>query len=148
MVEPVNGQNPLVQHANSIRLPMPGEEFDEDDEDYDEDGEEYGDVDDAPVSQRDPLSEDEQFNGVNLPPPDPDKPRRKRRRPPMPSVPTPPEGKVFVPPFDVLPDGTVTGPKVGDASDELPPGFDPPRGSAEAMVQMVYAKPPQRMGGN
>jgi len=141
MVEPVNGRNPLVQHAERIRLPMPGDELDEDEYDY-EDGEEYDD--DEPLRQ--PMSEDEKLEGVNAAPPDPGKPR-KRRRPPMPKVPKPDEGEVFVPPFTVLEDGTVTGPTLGEPSDELPPGFNPPRGSAEAALQMVYARPPQKLGG-
>jgi hypothetical protein len=139
MVEPKNGRNPLVVQAEKIRLPMPGETDDEDEYEYED--EEWEEVDEL----REPQSEDEKVNGVNMSP-DSGKPRR-RRRPPMPSVPQPDEGEVFVPPFEVLPDGTVTGPTIGDASDVLPPGFDPPRGSAEALLQTVYAKPPQRLGG-
>jgi len=99
---------------------------------------------------REPLSEDEQFNGVNRTPPDPEKLERlhkKRKRPPMPKVPDPDRVPVFEPPFEVLPDGTVTGPKLGDGSTVLPTGFDPPRGSAEGLAQMIYAKPPQKHGG-
>jgi hypothetical protein len=147
MVEPVNGKNPLVQQAHSIHLPMPGEEPGEDDgyEDDDE-WEELPEMDSEPL--RDPLSEDEQFEGVNRPPPDLEKARKRHRRPPMPKVPKPREAPVFIPPFEVLPDGSVTGPKIGDGSDVLPPGFDPPKGSAEAAAQVLYGRPPQQSGGN
>jgi hypothetical protein len=142
IVEPVHGKNPLVQSAQEIHLPLPGEIAD--DEDREEDYDDMPDVDSAPLG--DPQSEDEQFAGVNRPPPDLEK--LKRRRPRMPRVPRPPEGEVFVPPFQVLEDGTVTGPKVGEGLDELPEGFDPPRGSAESAMQLIYGRPPQRSGGS
>jgi hypothetical protein len=171
MVEPVTGkngkkQNPLAVAAQSIHLPWPGEEiadefeapgeWEEYDEDEDKDGEwEYEedlpDVDSVPFGE--PRSEDEQFAGVNRPPPRTEQdgqPRKKRRRrPPMPKVPNPElaEGEVFDPPFTVLKDGTVVGPRVGEGLDVMPKGFDPPRGSAEAAVQLIYAKPPQKSGG-
>ncbi len=151
MVEPDrNGKNPLVQSAQVLRLPMPGEIEDEDDEDdeYEDEWEERPDVDSEPL--RMPQSEDEQFNGVNrrvAGEQDGQPRKKKRRRPPMPKVPKPEEGEVFDPPFTVLPDGTVVGPRVGEGLDELPEGFDPPRGSAEASVQLLYGRPPQRSGG-
>jgi hypothetical protein len=160
MVEPVNNKNPLVTAAQEIQLPMPGEVFDDEpgewEEEYDEydegDGEweyeeELPDVDSVPFGE--PRSEDEQFAGVNRPPPDLETPKKRRRRPAMPRVPKPEleEGEVFDPPFEVLPDGTVVGPKVGEGLDKIPEGFDPPRGSAEAAAQLIYGKPPQKMGG-
>ncbi len=141
-MEPVNGRNPLVTQAQAIRLPMPGEIETEVEEDYEE--EEWADVDSAPLGEA--QSEDEQFAGVNRKPPagyDEGKPK-KRRHPPMPKTPKPPEGGVFDPPFEVLPDGTVTGPKIGEGLDIMPKGFDPPKGSAEAAMQIIYGKPPQK----
>jgi hypothetical protein len=163
MVEPdKSGKNPLVTSAQQLRLPMPGEITDDEGEDeweYDEDGDSEGegwedvpDVDSVPLGE--PRSEDEQFEGVNRPPPlsgyeEAGPKKRRRRRPAVPKVPSPElgEGEVFEPPFKVLPDGTVVGPKVGEGLDEMPEGFDPPRGSAEAAAQIIYGRPPQRSGG-
>lgn len=136
-----------------ISLPMPGQE-DDDDDDYDEDGEdgewddgyydEPPDADGVPLELPEPMSEDEQFNGVNMPPVsgyqpdipsgDPDhqpraprsggqRPRRKRQRmPPMPDVPRARKrkaGETWHPPFEVAPDGTVLGVPV--SKDGSPP---------------------------
>lgn len=134
--------------AQSIHLPMPYEDDFEDYDDYDDEDEwDTSEWEDGEMPE--PRSEDEQFNGVNRPPPDPDKgpPRkRKRRHPPMPRVPKPPEADVWEPPFEVLPDGTVTGPTVGDGDTErLPAGFDPPRGSFEGVTSIF--RPPGSAGG-
>jgi hypothetical protein len=125
---------------------------------YEDDVEDYGDYDDEDEwdtsewedeEMPEPRSEDEQFNGVNRPPPDPDAPpprKRKRRHPPMPKVPRPDEADVWVPPFEVLPDGTVTGPTAGDGdASRLPEGFDPPRGSFEGVTGIF--RPPASAGG-
>lgn len=142
-VKPVNGRNPLVQAAARISLPMPYEdEFisDYDDEDYEMSED---------MELREPLSEDEQFNGVNQPPRDYSHvkpPRRRRRLPPMPRTPDidQQDQDEWVPPFEVLPDGTVTGPKVGDADPtRLPEGFDPPKGSFEGVAQ-IFTPPGSR----
>lgn len=156
-VKPVNGKNPLVLSANNIYLQMPGEIEDEDDGDWDDDEDweedELDEPDSVGIGQREPLSEDEQFNGVNEPPPSgyeqPSKVKR-RRRPPMPRVPEPDRAEAWHPPFEVLPDGTVTGPKL--AANGAPPGselpmaiaadgteapFDPPKGSME-MSSMIF----------
>lgn len=140
----MNGRNPLVVSAGKIRLPMPyedqiGSDYEyEDDEDWDED------MDDA---MPEPLSEDERVNGVNRPVRDYSHvrpPRRKRRMPPMPSTPDPEREPRWKPPFEVLPDGTVTGPSLSRDGDppieELPEGFDPPKGSMAA-VASIFAPP-------
>lgn len=151
-MKPVNGRNPLVLQAQQIHLPMPYEDLDADeDDDEDEWEEEPDDVDSVGVGEREPQSEDEQFNGVNRPPPSdayPDRPRRRRRRrPPMPDVPVPPEGQLWEPPFEVLPDGTVTGPKISNEGDppgtELPEGHNPPKGSFEGAA-MLFQPPGSR----
>lgn len=158
MVEPVKGKNPLVQSAQRIRLPLPGEIEDDEDEyedtdeyeEEDEDGEEWPDVDSEPL--REPQSEDEQFNGVNRrvhsgdQEGQPHKPARRKKKRKL-VVPQPDEADVFVPPFEVLEDGTVVGPRVGEELDVMPEGFDPPKGSAEAAAQLIYGRAPQKSGG-
>lgn len=138
-VKPENGRNPLVVRAQGIRITMPGDELET--YDYEDDGEE-----DEPLPE--PRSEDEQLAGVNVAPPGEAAPRRRRRRrPPMPRVPVPADGpEPWTPPFEVLSDGTVTGPKLGDADPtRLPEGFDPPRGSFEGVTSIFR---PPGAGGN
>lgn len=140
--------------AAQIHLPMPyeddGDEEDWDEELEDEDGWDTSEWEDQELP--DPKSEDEQYQGVNRPPPAADEPgqpprRKKRRRhPPMPRVPKPAEADVWEPPFEVLPDGTVTGPTIGDGdATRLPEGFDPPRGSFEGVTSIF--RPPGSSGG-
>jgi hypothetical protein len=133
----VNGKNPLVQQAMKLVLPMPG---DEDDEEY-EDGEwDTSEWEDEELPE--PMSEDEQVNGAySAPPRDYSevanrKPARKRRMPPLPRTPKPyRDPDAWEPPFEVLPDGSVTGPKLGDGDPtRLPEGFDPERGSFEGVM--------------
>lgn len=142
----MNGKNPLVMLAERIRFPMPYEDAAEQGELPDVDAVEW--EEELPEA----MSEDEQVNGVNMPPPDPN---RRRRLPPMPRV---PKGEdiedlnVWHPPFEVLPDGTVVG--VPMAAEGSPPGdevpiailpdgtrepFNPPKGSMEASAQMFQA---------
>lgn len=147
-VKPVNGRNPLVLSAERIHLPLPFEQPDDDEYDDEDAWEELDEMEGAEML-REPQSEDERVAGVNQRPPDPDRQRQKRRRmPPMPKVPRPKHKPAeWVPPFEVLPDGTVTGPKCSRDGDppgtELPPGFDPPKGSMEG-VTMMFAPPGSR----
>jgi len=125
---------------------MPGEEYEDGDyeEEY-EDGE-WDTADWKDEELPDPMSEDEQLAGVNAAPPRPDqdgqpRPKRRRRRPPMPRTPKPEhDPDAWEPPFEVLPDGTVVGPKLGDADPtRLPPGFDESnvmKGSFEGVTRM------------
>lgn len=139
-MKPVNGRNPLVQSASQIRLPMPYEDDDEDDWEWEDE-----DVDERELpAAREAQSEDERMNGVNTEPLDYSRlkrPTRKRRMPPMPGVRKPKHTDDWTPPFEVGPDGTVTGPKLGDGDpDRLPEGFDPPPGSAEGVLSIF--RPP------
>lgn len=140
---------------------MPNEGMSRDEEEW----EERDDPEGVEMGQREPMSEDEAMNGVNSRPPSgyedeprlAAKPKRRRRMPPMPSVPRGDYDEdmpgVWHPPFEVLPDGTVTGPTL--VSDGAPPGpdpgdmilpdgtrvpFDPPKGSMEGAAGMF--RPP------
>lgn len=156
-MKPVNGKNPLVVKAAQIHLPMPyeddPEEYGDEDWDDDENGEGWDTSAWEDSEMPEPRSEDEQYQGVNRPPPPVEqsgqparKPKRRRRQPPMPRVPKPPEVDVWEPPFEVLPDGTVTGPTVGDGDTErLPAGFDPAPGTFEGVTSIF--RPPGSSGG-
>lgn len=150
------------------------EEGDWDDAYYDD--EELPDVDAEDLYLPDPRSEDEQFNGVNMRPPSgysyqpeppedrvprshPPRPgggRRGRRLPPMPRVPRSQrqDGDVWVPPFDVLPDGTVVGvplsqdgaPPIAELPEMIMPDgtrtvMDPGKGSMEGVSQIILGRP-------
>lgn len=127
---------------------MPGEE-DPGEDYYREEDEEEWDTSEWEEELPEPMSEDEQFNGVNAPPPAARKSRR--RRPPMPRTPNSAQEQVldpdsWIPPFEVLPDGTVTGPKLGDGDIErLPDGYDPPKGTFEGVLGM-FRPPGSRLG--
>jgi hypothetical protein len=150
-VKPVNGKNPLVQQAQQLQLPMPYENEDYEGDEYeDEDEWDTSDWDDEELPE--PMSEDEQFNGAYGDPRDYSKvkpPKRRKRLPPMPKSPRPKKVKdpdAWEPPFEVLADGTVTGPKLGEVGSELPPGFDEnsvPKGSFEGVTQ-IFMPPGSR----
>jgi hypothetical protein len=123
---------------------MPGEELGQDagQEYEDDDGWDTAEWEDEELPN--PMSEDEQVNGA-FPPPPRDysevanrKPRRRHRRPPMPRTPNPEhDPNAWVAPFEVLEDGTVVGPTLGDGDPtRLPDGFEPEKGSFEGVVRM------------
>jgi hypothetical protein len=94
---------------------------DDPDDDYEDEDDEWED-DEEDQELPEPMSEDEQVNG-SFPAPRTKPPKRRRRMPPMPEAPVPrkrKKGDVWHPPFEVRPDGTVVGVKVGEGLDKMP----------------------------
>lgn len=123
MVKPVNGMNPLVQQASRIKLGMPGdrdEDYEWQDQEWEEEPPEAMSTDEAEAAPR------------------------RRRRPPMPAVPKAEHGPDWAPPWPVDADGNAVGVELahdGDApGTDVPAGFDPPKGTAEAAARMMMPR--------